>query len=512
MSQIFLFGEEKINIPLLKLDVAQLKQHKESSKKKLSAYTISTDELGLDLSLLSEKAVKCIRLLQASGFKAYLVGGCVRDLLLGKSPKDFDVSTDATPNQIVKILPNSRIIGRRFQIVHAIRGNEIIEITTFRNNKVQAKTGVSPKMSNRVSDQSGMLLRDNVFGKSITQDAQRRDFTINALYLDPEQRLIYDYTGGLYDLVKMQIDMIGDPSTRYLEDPVRMIRALRFSAKLGFKITKRTSAPIQKLKENLLEVSNARMYEEVNKIFLTGHGYESFCILREYGIFELLFPGTVELLNNKAYTDFVEYSLKSSDARSAIKKPNMPHFLYSVLLYPVFRQSYYELERENEYSIKPLTLTELTTIAVNDVLNAQYSVTDIPYATTESITSMWRTQIQFDTANEKAAAALSEKGIFRAAFDFLVIRSYFEPYLEPMVTLLRPYYQRAKELALQRMKEKEQRKIAKREKKALKLEKRKKKKATGANASFDDEQYTSKERQEQLRKAKEWRKAMKLDI
>lgn len=367
-------------------------------------------------------------------------------------------------------------------------------------------------MSNRVSDQSGMLLRDNVFGKSITQDAQRRDFTINALYLDPESRLIYDYTGGLYDLVKMQIDMIGDPNTRYLEDPVRMIRALRFSAKLGFKITKRTSSPIMKLKEKLLEVSNARMYEEVNKLFLTGHGYESFCILRQYGIFEILFPGTVDLLKNKSYTDFVDYSLKSSDARSENKKPNMPHFLYSVLLYPVFRQAYYELERENEYSIRPFSLTALTTIAVNKVLNSQYSITDIPYATAENITSMWRTQIQFDTVDEKKAGSLAGKGIFRAAYDFLVIRSFFEPYLEPMVELLKPYYLKAKEIALQKMKEKEQRFLAKKEKKALKLAKKKKKNDSKANASFDDEKYTSKERQEQLRKAKEWRKAMNLDI
>lgn len=261
------------------LNTESLKKFKTNAKKKGFAQNIvSASELGLDLSSLSKAAVQVVSTLQKHKFKAYLVGGCIRDLLLGKKPKDFDVSTDATPEQVHRIFSNSRIIGRRFKIVHVVfSGQNIIEVTTFRSNSTAKKGKINPT---RVSAESGMLLRDNVYGKSIVEDSQRRDFTINALYLDPVKKEIYDYNGGLYDMQKGIIDIIGDPDTRYSEDPVRMIRALRFSAKLGFKLSKRTSDPIKRLSALLLEVSNARMFEEVNKLFITGHGYNSFKILK----------------------------------------------------------------------------------------------------------------------------------------------------------------------------------------------------------------------------------------
>ena len=204
---------------------------------------------------MSEKALKVIKTLQHHNFKAYFVGGCIRDLLLGKKPKDFDVSTDATPEKVRSLFQNSRIIGRRFKIVHVVFGNEIIEVTTFRSNKAEAVVAKQKigKNSTRVSDKSGMLLRDNVYGKNIVEDSLRRDFTINALYLDPIKQEIYDYNGGLYDMHEKVIDIIGDPETRYSEDPVRILRALRFSAKLGFKISKRSSDPIKSYLQNCLK-------------------------------------------------------------------------------------------------------------------------------------------------------------------------------------------------------------------------------------------------------------------
>ena len=182
--------------------------------------------------------MRVVATLQKHHYEAYLVGGCIRDLLLGKKPKDFDVSTNATPEQIRQIfISNSRIIGRRFKIVHVLLGKEIIEVTTFRSN--QSAPAKQRSGRTRVKAESGMLIRDNVYGKNIIEDSQRRDFTINALYLDPVKKVIYDFNGGLYDMQQGVIDIIGDPETRYSEDPVRMIRALRFCAKLGFKISRR---------------------------------------------------------------------------------------------------------------------------------------------------------------------------------------------------------------------------------------------------------------------------------
>ena len=247
---------------------------------------------GISRQKISPKALSVIERLQNAHYKAYLVGGCIRDLLVGKTPKDFDVSTNATPEQVRKVFENSRIIGRRFKIVHVVFGKEIIEVTTFRGDSNNHK---NKKL--RVSSDSGMLVRDNVYGQDIDEDASRRDFTINAIYYDSHNETILDFHGGLYDLNAGIIDIIGDPQTRYLEDPVRIIRALRFSAKLGFKLSKRTADPIAKLAVNLREVSSARMFEEVNKLFLTGHGSESFKILRNFKIFEILFPGLAEFLD-----------------------------------------------------------------------------------------------------------------------------------------------------------------------------------------------------------------------
>ncbi len=462
----------------------------------------------MELSLLSKAAMNVVRKLQDSGFKAYLVGGCIRDLLLGKRPKDFDVSTDATPEQVHKVFSsNSRIIGRRFKIVHVVFGGDnIIEVTTFRSNSEPPKTN---KYSNRVSGDSGMLIRDNVYGKSIVQDSLRRDFTINAIYLDPVKKELYDFNGGLYDMLHETIDIIGDPLVRYAEDPVRMIRALRFSAKLSFRLSKRTSAPIHELKNNLLAVSNARMFEEVNKLFLSGHGLDSFNILKEYHIIELLFPGIKDFLDNQNYLNFIEYALKSSDIRYAENKRNMPHFLYAVMLFSVFNRNVFELRMTSRSMINPVSTDEIVKLSLDSVFSVQDKITAIPMAVADNIKSIWRNQINLleNTGNLEKSDKIYQKLIFRAAFDFMTLRARFEPFLAQSVAFWTPYYEKSKALADKRKKLLDEQK---QERLKRKLTKKKGKDQKKSGKEF--ERVTSEERKKQLERARAWRKSMNLEV
>lgn len=452
-----------------------------------------------------------ITTLQKRNFKAYLVGGCIRDLLLGKKPKDFDVSTDATPEQVYRLFGNSRIIGRRFRIVHVVFGHDtIIEVTTFRSNNIEAKTAKNvparASVTTRVSAQSGMLLRDNVYGKSIVEDSLRRDFSINALYLDPVAKVIYDYNAGFYDLEKRQIDIIGDAKTRYSEDPVRMLRALRFSAKLGFSISKRTSDPIKRMSNLLTQVSNARMFEEVNKLFITGHGLESFRILKKYHILEILFPDLKEHLDNQNVIDFIEYALDSSDKRYANQKRNMPHFLYAVMLWRVFQNILFNLRRMNLSLVTTINADAIISKALKAVFTNQSTITDIPIAVMDSIRSLWRMQLVLQQPVQEKADFIASKVIFRAAYDFFVLRSRFEPQLKPLVDFWTPYYESSAALAEQRKAQKQQL-LASRKKKKKKNEPVFK---TPATEGFEDEGNLSAKRREQLEKARAWRASMNL--
>ena len=500
---------KKISAPLQGLDLESLKKNKALVRKNGTAkLVVSASDLNLDFNAVSEKAMKVVSQLQKHNFKAYLVGGCIRDLLLAKKPKDFDVSTDATPEQVRKIFPsNSRIIGRRFKIVHVIFGRNIIEVTTFRSNKVAPTNKAEKKFSTRISDNSGMLIRDNVYGKNIVEDSLRRDFTINALYLDPVKKEIYDYNGGLYDITQNVIDIIGDPQVRYSEDPVRMIRALRFSAKLNFKISKRTADPIKKLSSNLLDVSNARMFEEVNKLFLTGHGHESFDILRKYHIFELLFPATKEFLDNQTFLQFVDYALVSSDNRYKENKPNMPHFLYAVILWTVFSVQLYQLNQYQFSMVEPVDSANLIKNVLHCVLNEQQKVTAMPMAVSDSIKSLWRMQLRLTSFEEEENPnTVTDRNIFRAAFDFLCLRAKFEPFLESYVNFWQPYYQKSKIQAMKMQALKE----PKGKKKRDKLEAKRGKKQTFATEGFEDEKNLSAKRKAQLDKARAWRASMNL--
>lgn len=447
---------------------------------------------------ISSQALSVVEILQRHGYMAYLVGGCIRDLLIGKQPKDFDVSTNATPDQVRRVFRNSRIIGRRFKIVHVVFGKDIVEVTTFRSGSDAAETDAG-----RVSSDSGMLVRDNVYGTTIEEDADRRDFSINAVYYDSNEHALLDFHGGLTALKDRVIDIIGDPGVRYHEDPVRMIRALRFAAKLGFKITKRTAEPIRKLRGDLKLVSSARMFDEVSKLFLTGHGLESFRILKEYHIFEILFPQLESFLGNRVFNEFVEYALTSSDERFASSKRNMPHFLYAVLFWLKFQSGVFRLQQLNEAAVDPVPLRVLTDQAGWEILRAQSTITAIPMGISASILSMWALQLQLlETKDPALTGSVVSQSLFRGAFDILRLRARFEPYLVPCMNFWQPYYDKSASRSRSRP-----------EKGRLK-DKDKGRRSGKYGRSSQESAFrheTSAEKNDRLARARAWRAAMNLE-
>jgi len=267
------------------------KQVTDAESKQGEGIVYTRSEHNISRSQMSENAVKVLYRLKKSGYEAYLVGGCVRDLLLGHEPKDFDVATDASPEQVRKVFRNCRLIGRRFRLAHVHFGREIIEVATFRSSD-------SNDSQEQKVHEDGRLLRDNVFG-SIEDDVWRRDFTVNALYYNIRDFSIIDYTGGMDDHSAGVLKLIGDPATRYREDPVRMLRAVRFAVKLGFSIEPSTEQPIFELAHLLKGIPAARLYDEALKMFLSGKGVQTFEMLRHYSLFEALFPQADDCLNSE---------------------------------------------------------------------------------------------------------------------------------------------------------------------------------------------------------------------
>ena len=284
--------------------------------------------------------------LAAAGFYGFLVGGGVRDLLLGEKPKDFDVATNATPEEVRQLFRNARIIGRRFRIVHVRFGREIIEVTTFRGAPEKQLT-VDEKSTRRslkhvdaAQNKDGLMVRDNVDGQ-IDEDARRRDFTINALYYTTDGFKLLDFCDALSDLKAHQIRMIGDPQERYREDPVRMLRALRFSAKLGFEISDETSAPVEALSDLLSGISSARLFDELIKLFSTGYSQSAYQLLRDSSLKDALLAPTFEALEQcqPEETRLLEFAFNNTDARVALEKSVTPYFLFAALLWPPLRLS-----------------------------------------------------------------------------------------------------------------------------------------------------------------------------
>lgn len=361
---------------------------------------------------ISKGALTVVEELAAAGYEAYVVGGCVRDLLLDLKPKDFDVATDATPEQVKRLFRRARIVGRRFQIVHVPCGREVVEVTTFRAHH-------DGKRSKKASQsRQGLLLRDNIFG-DINQDASRRDFTVNALYYHPQDNTIYDYADGLADIEQRIIRMIGDPEVRYREDPVRMLRAVRFMAKLGFAIDEATAEPINRLGWLLKEVSPFRLFDEVIKLLMSGYGLATFRLLREYNLFDYLFPATNALLDdpgNRQEHLFIEQALTNTDQRIRSGQRTTPAFIYAAMLWPVVV----------EHSKRNLSNHESTIYATQhaaaQVIEQQLPYIAIPRRFTTTMREIWDLQHRLPRRGGKRAERLIQHPRFRAAYDFVLLR------------------------------------------------------------------------------------------
>ncbi|PWI34699.1 polynucleotide adenylyltransferase PcnB [Vibrio albus] len=366
---------------------------------------------------ISDNALKVLYRLHNAGYDAFLVGGGVRDLLLDKQPKDFDIATNATPEQIKHLFRNCRLIGRRFRLAHIMFGRDIIEVATFRGHHQEPAKNVSAQ-----SDE-GMLLRDNVYG-SVDEDAERRDFTINAMYYNIADYSIHDYAGGIEDLNSGVIRLIGDPETRYREDPVRMLRAVRFAAKLDMTIAENTAAPIRPLAHLLEDIPAARLFEESLKLLQSGQGLKTYHLLREYDLFSKLFPQVAEEFTEEGHSQtekVIELALASTDRRINDGKRINPAFMFAALLwYPLEKQARQLMEHRH------FSYYDAIMEASNIVLDKQVKSIAIPRRHTATIREIWQLQLRLPRRNGKRASRLMELNKFRAGFDFLEMRGEVE--------------------------------------------------------------------------------------
>lgn len=361
---------------------------------------------------ISENALKVLYRLSQAGYDVYLVGGGVRDLLLGREPKDFDVVTNARPDEIKSVFRNCRLIGRRFRLAHIHFGREIIETATFRRLHDEEEDGA------RVVE-NGQILRDNVYGDSLEEDALRRDFTINALYYDIRDFSVVDFAGGMADIEAGHLRLMGDPEQRYKEDPVRMLRAVRFAVKLGFRIEERTEKPLFELGHLLEGIPSSRLYEEVLKLLHGGMALESFEMLRHYGLFGYLFPEVEAVLTEEEEGfphTFIMRALDNTDKRIGDDRPVAPFFLFAVLLWEPVRR----LTEENVANGMP-DIPALHN-AASQVLDNQRSVVMIPKRMKLLILDVWFMQPRFRQRGGGRPYKLLEHPKFRAGYDFLLLR------------------------------------------------------------------------------------------
>ncbi|MFZ4379445.1 MAG: polynucleotide adenylyltransferase PcnB [Polynucleobacter sp.] len=368
----------------------------------------------IDPHLLSKNAVKVTDTLQQGGYEAFIVGGAVRDLVLGIGPKDFDVATNATPDQVQKLFRKARLIGRRFQIVHVTffgKGHpEIIEVSTFRALLDNAGDHVA---------ESGRILRDNVWG-SQGEDAARRDFTINAMYYDPSSETVLDYHGGMVDIQKKTLRMIGDPTKRYREDPIRMLRAIRFAAKTGFSLETATRAPIAKLSTLLQDVPAARLFDEILKLLMSGYSWAAIQGLRDAGLHHGLLPLLDHILDSgedsKDANQFVKLALANTDQRIQDGKSVSAGFLFATLLWPDL------LKNWNANLAKGLSNTPALQDAMDDTIATQSSGITIQRRFESDMREIWSMQPRFEKRVGRYPYRLIESPRFRAGYDFLLLR------------------------------------------------------------------------------------------
>ena len=379
------------------------------NKNTSSLRRITADLHQIDDSKICDHARQIVDALIDAGFQAYLVGGCVRDLLLGIQPKDFDVATDAHPNQICDLFDNSRLIGRRFQIVHVYFGRHYIEVSTFR---AKSSSNQSTKQKN------GRILRDNTFG-SIEEDAIRRDFTINAMYYDIQNSLVLDFCNGWQDLIDRKICMIGSVETRYHEDPVRMLRAIRFRSKLNLTIDTQTEAPIHSLGYLLKDIPPARLFDEVIKLFHSGYAVNCYHALHEFNLFKILFPITHDALkHDEQFSLLIHAALENTDLRIQNNKSVNPAFIFAILLWRPY------LQLLAQYKSEKISHSESIWSAGRTTVLDQSSVTTIPKRFSITICEIWKLQNRFLKKSGKKSLRLLSHPKFRAAYDFMCLRAH----------------------------------------------------------------------------------------
>ena len=379
---------------------------------------IPRDSHNISRKDISENALKVLYRLNKAGYEAYLVGGGVRDLLLGKKPKDFDVTTNATPEQMRKLFRNCRLVGRRFRLAHVMFGPEVIEVATFRGHHHADEEQDDRNNSQR--GQNGMLLRDNIFG-SIEDDAQRRDLTINSLYYSVADFTVRDYVGGLSDLQQGIIRLIGDPETRYREDPVRMLRVVRFAAKLEMRIAEETAEPIPRLATLLQDIPPARLFEETLKLLQAGYGYATYLQLREFQLFQPLFPIITRYFTEQgdsAMERMVNQVLKNTDNRIHNQMRVNPAFLFAAMFWYPQQEAAQKIAQESG-----LAYYDAFALAMNDVLDEACRALAIPKRITTLIRDIWQLQLRMSRRHGKRAWKLMEHPKFRAAYDLLALRA-----------------------------------------------------------------------------------------
>ena len=368
---------------------------------------LSVEKHGIDRRQVSRHAIKVCEVLRQHGYEAYIVGGAVRDLIVGLHPKDFDVATNATPEEVKPLFRRARIIGRRFRLVHVVFGPEIIETSTFR---AASLAGVEH------TDQHGRILRDNEFGTH-EEDAARRDFTLNALYYDPLTEEVIDFHRGVHDLKNRLVRMIGNPEQRYREDPVRMLRAVRFAAKLSADIEPSTLEPIRRLAPLIENVPASRLFDETLKLLTCGHAMECLRKLREVGLHQDIMPLLDVVFNVPEGEEFVELGLARTDARVHTGKPVSPSFLFAALLWKLVYQRWQALVADGGHPTQ--TLLE----AADSVLEEQSKKIAIQRRFIADIRDIWFMQARFERVNAKAIWRMIEQPRFRAAVDFLQLRA-----------------------------------------------------------------------------------------
>ena len=393
---------------------------------------VGPEEHGINAALVDERALNVVHTLKQAGFQAYIVGGAVRDLLVGLRPKDFDVATDATPEQVKGLFRRAFIIGRRFRIVHVVYGrgreHEVIEVSTFRaymDNAAAEQVAGNEKTSKselagmkHAVDSTGRVLRDNVWGPQ-EEDATRRDFTVNAMYYDPETQIVVDYHNGIKDAKKLTLRMIGDPATRYREDPVRIIRAVRFAAKLnplGFKLDPKTAAPLISSQSLLADVPQSRLFDEMLKLLQTGHSLATIEQLKALGLARGIYP-LLDVVVERAGEPFVKAALQDTDRRVGESKPVAPSFLLACVLWADVRDGWAGRLEKKQHPFPALQ------DAIDDVFNARIGDVSGRGKLAADMREIWMMQPRFEKRTGNTPFSLIDQPRFRAGFDFMRLRA-----------------------------------------------------------------------------------------